>query len=138
MFITQYKDASGTEHLDCDQVLSVGLKATTEARALDWQLRPHSDAIFGEVEGRSRYVDPRKLEPGLGAERTEFLAAGWEGAEQVQSWVRNESSGWTAIQIWGFRLVDGQRRYCRKVCVTRSGSEEKRQALLVYDWVGPL
>jgi len=72
---------------------------------LDWDERPHKDGIFGEVKGRSRWVDLEafKSEGGKGEE---FLKTGWleegEGKEKgraVQSWVESVGGGWTAEQV---------------------------------------
>ncbi|KAJ5082734.1 hypothetical protein N7532_011777 [Penicillium argentinense] len=48
----------------------------------------------------------------------------------MQSFVQNNENGWTAEQIWGFELVDGERRHTRRVAVTKAGKVEL--ARLVY------
>ncbi|KAL1964337.1 hypothetical protein VTN77DRAFT_7022 [Rasamsonia byssochlamydoides] len=35
----------------------------------------------------------------------------------LQSFVRNVDSGWTAEQIWGFEIINGERRYTRRIAV---------------------
>lgn len=65
-----------------------------------------------------------------------FLKEGWEDleAEHVQAYVESYDNGWTADQVWGFEVVDGERRHVRHI-VVRKGSDWK-QARLVYDWMG--
>jgi hypothetical protein len=73
-----------------------------------------------------------------------FLTEGWlpESAEGdvVESYVENESKGWTAWQIWGFAEVDvngeKQRRHVRRA-VVRKGKEVVR-VRLVYSYLGEL
>jgi len=133
--IKQYTDDAG-KHIDVDQVLTGGITSTPEKRILDWNERPHKDATFGDLVGRSKLTDSKNLEPGFGGEDVEFLSAGWDADEQLHSWVENKKAGWTATQVWGFQTVDGERRYVRKV-VVRKGNE-LRQGFLVYDYAGPL
>ncbi|KAI4149087.1 MAG: hypothetical protein LQ340_004792, partial [Diploschistes diacapsis] len=104
--------AKGTVHIDTEQTVTGGISASPEYRVLDWQERPHSDRIFGELVGRSRYVDPRALpDAELGADK-DWLAGGWdEEGEKVESLVENRAAGWTAVQIWGFAVVEGKRRH---------------------------
>ncbi|OJD19634.1 hypothetical protein AJ78_00365 [Emergomyces pasteurianus Ep9510] len=51
----------------------------------------------------------------------------------LQSWVRSQESGWTGEQIWGFEIIDGVRRYTRRVVVAKDGNVEKVR--LVYTFV---
>lgn len=131
----QYTDEQGKDHLDIEQVLTGGITSTPEPRILDWELRPHTDSTFGELVGRSRYVDSKNLEEGYGKEDVEFLSSGWDAEPQFQSWVENEKNAWTANQVWGFQTIDGERRYVRKVAARKKG--EVRTAVLVYDYMGP-
>lgn len=48
----------------------------------------------------------------------------------VQSFVESKDNGWTAEQIWGFEIVDGERRHTRRVAVVKNGQVEL--ARLVY------
>ena len=64
-------------------------------------MRPHKDGIFGEVKGKSRWVELEnyKSETGKG---DDFLKGGWlveEGGKMVQSWVESVGGGWTAEQV---------------------------------------
>ncbi|CRG92336.1 hypothetical protein PISL3812_09393 [Talaromyces islandicus] len=55
----------------------------------------------------------------------------------LQSWVRHEANGWSAEQIWGFEIINGQRYYTRRVAVAKNGSKYIL-ARLVYDYQGPV
>lgn len=48
----------------------------------------------------------------------------------VQSFVESKDNGWTAEQVWGFEIVEGERRHSRRVAVTKDGKLEL--ARLVY------
>lgn len=56
--VHQYADSedSKVQHIDADQIVTGGIKGTSEARTSDWTARPHTDHIFGTVEGRTRLV----------------------------------------------------------------------------------
>ncbi|KAL9007552.1 MAG: hypothetical protein Q9173_007206, partial [Seirophora scorigena] len=80
-------------HIDIHQVATGNIQST-EDRTLDWVFREHSDRIFGDVKGRSRWV---KLED---VDDDAFLKEGWDElqGEHVQSWVESKRGGWTADQ----------------------------------------
>lgn len=114
-------------HLEIAQTATGGIKGTSEKRCLDYVWREHSDWMFGHVKGQSRWV--KKEEIG-----DTFLEGGWiEEGEYIESYVESLENGWTARQIWGFQMVNGERRYCRNI-VVRKG-EEKVEFRLVYDWL---
>lgn len=81
-------------HIDISQVATGGI-SSVENRTLDWEFRDHSDRIFGDVKGRSRWV---KLED---VDDDEFLKKGYDDmeGEHVQGWVENKGRGWTANQV---------------------------------------
>ncbi|KAL6715773.1 hypothetical protein ACLMJK_006734 [Lecanora helva] len=131
---TPSSSTTSITHIDIKQTATGGISGTTENRTLDWTYRDHKDGIFGAVRGRSRWVKLSEL-----GDEKEWLREGWEGAgeegaEFVQSWVESVGGGWTADQIWGFEVVGGERRYCRRVIV-RKGDDWKL-ARLVYDYHG--
>jgi len=130
----------GTTHIDISQTATGGIQGTTETRTLDWQERKHEDHIFGNLNGRSRWLSPSAYDEITDA----FLKADWleadpekggpDGEVHIESRVVNEEKGWTAQQVWGFALVDGQRYYVRRILVTK-GKDELR-VRLVYNWQG--
>jgi hypothetical protein len=130
-------DQTPVTHIDIQQIATAGLKGTREERCLDGQFREHSDWLFGTVQGKSRFLDLDEVED-------DFLKAGWDadatepggpdGKKHVLSHAENldPSGGWTAIQIWGFQVVDGERRYVRNVVVQKD--DQRAEFRLVYDW----
>jgi hypothetical protein len=133
---THYTDDEGKVHVDIDQTVTGGLKGTSEKRCLDNEFRDHKDWMFGHVKGQSKYIAAEEVSD-------EFLKKGWlEGEEEkkgpngeshILSYVESYDAGWTARQIWGFQTVEGERRYCRNIVVTKGA--EKVEMRLVYDYL---
>ncbi|MCJ1373075.1 hypothetical protein MMC20_004302 [Loxospora ochrophaea] len=128
--INQYTGDSSVTQIDIDQILTGGLKGTTEKRALNWEWRDHKDGIFGEVKGKSRWVKLAELEE-------EFLREGWlvegESEEFIQSYVESVGNGWTADQVWGFAEIQGKRYYTRRLVVKKG--DETIKAVMAYDFL---
>lgn len=134
-------------HIVIQQSATGGVKGTTEKRALDWTFRPHSDWLFGDLQGRSRYNSIAailKEKEGKGVEETDakFLCDGWLpetlDGEVVESFVDNDGKQWTGLQLWGFSDVKGERWLTRRFAVRRKDRDEVVHARLVYEWVGEL
>ncbi|KAJ4287207.1 hypothetical protein N0V90_012605 [Kalmusia sp. IMI 367209] len=135
-------------HIDIDQIATGGMKGTSEHRALDWMYRPHSDWLFGDLQGRSRLstleavLKEAKEEGGVKEKDAEFLAEGWlpetRDGEVVESWVDNDGKKWTGWQIWGFSDVNGERWLTRRFAIRRKDKDEVVRVRLVYEWVGEL
>ncbi len=123
-------------HIDIDQLVTGGLKGTTEKRCIDGNWREHSDWMFGNVRGRTTWVSAASIEDA-------FLSKGWEegdgekagpdGETHIQSYVESLENGWTATQIWGFQVVNGERRYARNIVVAKES--ERVEIRLVYDYL---
>jgi hypothetical protein len=123
-------------HIDIDQTGTGGLKAASENRCLDHTFRDHKDWLFGHVKGQSRFLRADEV-------TDEYLKAGWlEGEEEktgpageshIISHVESYDAGWTATQIWGFKIVEGVRRYVRNVVIAKGA--ERVELQLVYDFI---
>lgn len=68
-----------------------------------------------------------------------FLKQDWleegEGDKKgdvIESFTESKNNGWTAYQIWGFSMVNGQRHHVRRI-YSKKGTEEHR-IRLVYDF----
>ncbi|KIN07328.1 hypothetical protein OIDMADRAFT_185826 [Oidiodendron maius Zn] len=132
--VKQYKDDAGVVHIDIDQVTTGGLQGTTELRTLDWEKREHEDHIFGKLHGQTRFINTDAIEDA-------YLKEGWlegdeekggpEGELHIQSHVE-AVAGWTADMIWGFAEIDGERRYTRRVVVTKG--DQVLKVRLIYDY----
>jgi len=133
----QYVTDDGHTHIDIEQTATGGIKGTTENRELDWKEREHTDHLFGNLKGKSRWLN-------LDGVEDEFLKDGWlendeesagpAGEKHIESFVLNAEKEWTADQIWGFAVLEGQRYYVRRVVVTKGDTVLK--ARLVYNWQG--
>ena len=131
-------DPSGAAvaHIEIEQTGTGGIKGTTEKRCLDFEFREHTDYLFGHVKGQSKWVAAAEV-------TDEFLAGGWlEGEEEakgpngeshVLNHVESYDNGWTATQVWGFKLVEGVRKYVRNVVIAKGA--ERVEIQLVYDFV---
>ncbi|KAJ4406755.1 hypothetical protein N0V91_004445 [Didymella pomorum] len=134
-----------SSQIDIDQLVSGGLKGSSEKRTLDWQYRGHSDYLFGTVKGRTRYTTLSTVlgeGKGITEEDAKYLVEGWlketEEGEIVESFVENEENKWTAWQVWGFAEIGGERRQVRRIVVRKSDKNEVRRVRLVYDYAGEL
>lgn len=101
----QYAE-SGITHIDIDQTATGGIKGTREERTLNWTPKTHSDHLFGDLVGKSRWTGP-------GCEGWDaldsYLKEGWlEGDEEkggpngelhIQNYVVNAKGGWTGEQV---------------------------------------
>ena len=113
------------------------LSSTTEHRCLDFVFREHSDWLFGNVKGHSKWIHAKDIDDA-------FLAKGWEegdaeaggpdGETHLLSEAISLDRDWTATQIWGFQVVDEQRHYTRKIVVATT-SGERAEIRLVYDYI---
>lgn len=66
LIIKEYADSEDAKvmHIDIDQVLTGGIKGTSEKRHTDWAERDHKDHIFGNLKGRSRLIRGSKGDDG--------------------------------------------------------------------------
>ncbi|KAL2148149.1 hypothetical protein VTH82DRAFT_8736 [Thermothelomyces myriococcoides] len=123
-------------HIEIEQTGTGGIKGSTEKRCLDDTFRDHSDWLFGHVRGKSYFLKPEDISD-------EFLRSGWlegddekkgpNGETHIISYVESYDNGWTATQIWGFKIIEGVRRYVRNVVIAKDS--ERVELQLVYDWV---
>ncbi|KAJ5544660.1 hypothetical protein N7535_006947 [Penicillium sp. DV-2018c] len=159
--VHQYQDKENPSvtAIDAQQVITGGIKGSTEERRLDWEPRERDDPVFGRVSSRSRFVSGKaegdavrpvlevntstgnaeedaKVQKFLtgevladGSKSDGFVGEEGEGAF-LQTLSRNLESGWTAEQVWGFEIVDGERLHARRIVVAKDGKVE--YARLVY------
>lgn len=123
-------------HIEIDQTGTGGIKGTTEKRCLDYVFRDHTDYLFGHVKGQTKWLTPEDITDA-------YLKSGWlEGEEEkggpngethLISHVESYDNGWTATQIWGFKIVEGLRKHVRNIVVAKGA--ERVEVQLVYDFV---
>ncbi|PYH42072.1 uncharacterized protein BP01DRAFT_326013 [Aspergillus saccharolyticus JOP 1030-1] len=85
--------------------------------------------LNGEILADGKHSDGFLVETSLGQEFGEGEGL-W-----FQSFVESLDNGWTAEQIWGFEVIDGERYYTRRVVVAKGKQVEL--ARFVYSYVGP-
>ncbi|KAI8628030.1 hypothetical protein F5Y19DRAFT_150807 [Xylariaceae sp. FL1651] len=152
LHVKQYTDDASVPHIDVDQIASGGIKGTSENRTLDFQAREHSDWLFGRVTGQSKFVTAEELQALVapdGEPRTQgwidddFVAQDWieadgektgpAGETHVYNLVKSVDKGWTVVQVWGFQMIGGERRYTRNIVCAKGDKFEKFK--LIFDWV---
>lgn len=145
--VKQYTDDKGTVHIEITQEASgVPSAQTHEHRTLDFEERELSDRVFGKIRGQTKFVSTEELDDAVQEKSIAddgYLSSDWiEGdteqtgpgeASHVFNCVRSVGDGWTATQVWGFQMVDGERRYVRNVVVAKNG--ESRKLKMIYDWI---
>jgi hypothetical protein len=125
------------QHIEMAQSVTSGkIPGTTEDYTLDWEWRTNQDSFFGEIAGRSRWVSVQEgrksgvVEEGEG----EWIEGDSEG-KLIEAEGNKEDGEWEARHLWGFEIVDGERRHTRRVYVKNKKGEEVR-VRMVYDFVG--
>lgn len=124
-------------HVKMAQSITSGkIPGTTEEYILDWEWRTNKDGFFGEVSGRSRWVTIEDgIKTGVMAEGEEPWIDGDSQGKLVHAEGKQENGDWQASHLWGFEMVDGERRHTRRVRVSNNKGEELR-VRMVYDFVG--
>lgn len=136
-------DESGTKILVFTQIASVaiaGLSEEKEVRVLDGREKFHSSALFGTSSARSRLVDLSTAtghdgQPLASLLTKDFLHQGEPGGEDyLYDLIVHQTNGWVMEQIWGFGLVDGERRLLRTLVIRKGDQVAYTRG--VYDWKG--
>ncbi|CAO2656762.1 Nn.00g055650.m01.CDS01 [Neocucurbitaria sp. VM-36] len=144
---TTGENGQPTTEITINQLVTGGLKGSTEKRTMDWHYRGHSDWLFGTLQGRSRYTTLANIleeskGKGVVEEDAKFIVEGWlketEEGEVVESFVDNEGNKWTGWQIWGFAEINGERMLTRRFAIRRKDKNEVVRVRLVYDYAGTL
>jgi hypothetical protein len=93
------------QHIKMAQSVTSGkIPGTTEEYTLDWKWRTNNDSFFGEMAGRSRWVN---IEEGR---QTEVVLAGegeWNQGDSdgklIEAEGKKENGEWSAHHLWGSR-----------------------------------
>lgn len=125
------------EHIQMAQSVTSGkIPGTTEDYTLDWQWRTNKDGFFGDVSGRSRWVSVEEgNRTGVVQEGSVDWIEGDGDGKLVHAEGKKENGEWHASHLWGFEVVEGERRHTRRVLVGNKEGEELR-VRMVYDFVG--
>ncbi|KAK5094914.1 hypothetical protein LTR70_003771 [Exophiala xenobiotica] len=111
---------------------AAAIPGATEEYTLDWQWRSNHDALFGDIEGRSRWisVEDTRREGGQGV-----WIQGDSEWKLINAVGKRPNGAWEATHLWGFEVVGGDRRHTRRVKVVSKEGQELR-ARMVYDFEG--
>ncbi|KAF2035061.1 hypothetical protein EK21DRAFT_96858 [Setomelanomma holmii] len=98
--------------------------------------RTNKDDFFGDVAGRSRSIDVEegKKAEVVGADNAPWIEGDSEG-QLIEAEGKREDVTLVARHLWGFEVVEGERRHTRRVYVKNDKGEELR-VRMVYDFVG--
>ncbi|KAK3996229.1 hypothetical protein QBC44DRAFT_304610 [Cladorrhinum sp. PSN332] len=144
--VTQTKDGEGYTLISIAQTATGGIKGETESHRIDSSEIAHGSAMFGTQRVRTSWLDLVNKKPAPGVRTGEgldpFLTQGWleeagnDGSPgHILVNVSSDKSGWTAEQVWGFALIDGQRYHVRRFIV-RNG-DQRADVQVVYEYVPP-
>ena len=124
------------QHIKMAQSITSGkIPGTTEEYTLDYEWRINEDSFFGKIAGRSRWVSVEEgRKTGVVREGEGEWLESEDGAKLIHAEGKKEGE-WEASHLWGFEMVDGERRHTRRVRVSNSKGEELR-VRMVYDFMG--
>ena len=110
---------------------AAAIPGTTEQYILDNEWRTNSDPFFGKVKGRAKWLSLEE------AQELEDVEGGWEDCDDgkvIFAEGGSEDGKWSAFRVWGFREVEGVRRWVQGVKVWNDKGE-KVVGHMVYDFV---
>ena len=110
---------------------AAAIPGTTEQYILDNEWRTNHDPFFGEVKGRSSWISIDEASKMLELETT------WEDGGEgklILAEGGHKDGGWQAFRIWGFKDIEGQKRYTQAVHVWNTKGEELKGDM-VYDYL---
>lgn len=129
MTLKEYKEEA-VPYVEVHQTATMGYKLSSENRAMDWSWQERDDAVVGPVRNRARYID------GLDgiSSPDQHLRHGWIEDDHVEIELVSDARGFTAVQLWGFGEVYGERHLVIRAVVTKGNASATMH--LVYDWIG--
>lgn len=125
------------------QIVSIaiaGLSEEKEVRVLDGREKFHSSALFGTSSAQSRMIslstatghDGKPFDPLL---IQDFVNEGESGEENLlYDLIIHQTNGWVMEQIWGFGMVNNERRLIRTLGIKKGDKVAYTRA--IYDWMG--
>ena len=102
--------------------IAASIPGTTEKYILDHKWRENKDPFFGQIKGRSRWIDRSEVtEVGLKGGLDKF-----DDGDLIEATGGDVDGNWRATHVWGFLEVQGERKHVRKVVVKGKKGEEIR------------
>ncbi|EAS31146.3 uncharacterized protein CIMG_06625 [Coccidioides immitis RS] len=148
--LKQLRTEGGLTTIHIDQTATGGIKGESEDHQLNWMEFTHGSGMFGTQKVRTRWttIDQNSVS-GDGTPLDPFLTADWldeegdlsfeagsDDGKHVQVYVVSSKGGWTAEQIWGFAMIEGERYHVRRFIVRKG--ERAAKVRMVYEWKGRL
>ncbi|KAL9581134.1 MAG: hypothetical protein Q9212_004082 [Teloschistes hypoglaucus] len=109
---------------------AAAIPGTTEQYILDNEWRTNKDPFFGEVKGRSRWIG---LDEGNGMQDSDERWEDSDGGRLIVAEGGSTDGQWEATRVWGFKKLDGERRWIQSVHVWNKEGEDFR-GKMVYDF----
>jgi hypothetical protein len=138
-----FESTTEVTHVSVEQRVKGYSKGMIEPYCLDAQWRTHRDWLFGDVSGMAKWISKEELAGFIVAEHGEFLNNGWPegesekdgsgGEAHILIHVQNAGAGWSALMVWGFQNVSGERRHTRNIVIAKG--KERVEFRLVYDFI---
>ena len=108
LFVKQYKDDEGEEHIDIKQTVTGGISGPPEYRTLNWTYHNIDHSLFGAIIAKSRRIPVAEV-------TDEYLNSGWlpdvsrDGAIQSYAEADKEKNSlhWTSDMVSEFSHTSG-------------------------------
>jgi hypothetical protein len=144
----------GVTCIEITSVVSSGLPggSSTEKSALDWSTWEKRDILLGHIKGKMGWSTAAELTENDDARSARFLRGmmlkdgcendglcdeeAGEERRHIRMLLESCRDGWVGEHVWGFEMVEGQRRYTRRIVVRKGDRVE--MARLVYDYIGQI
>ncbi|KAF2157699.1 hypothetical protein K461DRAFT_289993 [Myriangium duriaei CBS 260.36] len=132
LVITEAEE-NGVTKITIVQTTTGGIE-NTEERLLDWEFREKKDSVFGQVNGRARWVNISEMTDEWFSQfdQKSLDAAHGEVIHAYTESVGLSGDQWKADQVWAFETINGERRHTRRIIMTRGDKVLKIRN--VYDW----
>lgn len=121
-------------HIEAAQsVVASKFPGTTEKYVLNWEWQSNEDPLFGNVQGRCRWIDASEA-INLGIGEGAWIEDDSEG-KLIYAEGKAEDGKWEAKHLWGFEMVGDERKHTRRAWVKNDRGRELR-VKMVYDFEG--
>lgn len=123
-----------THTIHIEQRMTGGFKGGEEDILIPGPVRASVHNIFGAITEQASWTD-------LSDSDDEWLKSGWldeegeNGQRHLKAVAKSEIVGWELEVVWGFVLVEGERRHSRRMVCRKEGVTERTR--IIYGWVGP-
>ncbi|CAK3992742.1 Hypothetical predicted protein [Lecanosticta acicola] len=125
--LTQYVDDEGIPRVDQLQISTGGVRQF-EPRFMNGALIEVEIMFWGPTTGFTKYIKNTDIED-------DFLKQGWieeDDGDVILDHTDSKTNGWSATQVWGFAVLDGERRHVRRI-VSKKGNDVLTMTT-VYDY----